>query len=859
MAGYLNKIFILSVNKNCNLYKVKKIYLFIAGIFFVSFAAAQIKSPQEFLGYQLGTRYTPHYKIVSYFQYIAQAAPESVTLQQYGETNEGRPLYVAFVSSKKNIDNLENIRENNLALAHMGNKVASPDAPVIVWLSYNVHGNETSSSEAAMQTLFALTDPSNNQSRGWLGNTVVVIDPCLNPDGRDRYVNWYNTMIGKQWNPLAISREHREEWPGGRSNHYNYDLNRDWVWQTQVESRGRVSLYNKWLPQVHVDFHEQGVNSPYYFAPAAEPYHEVITPWQRDFQKTIGKNNAKYFDKNGWLFFTGIRFDLLYPSYGDTYPLYNGAIGMTYEQGGISAGLGILTSDKDTLTLAERILHHYTSAISTIEISSANARALVKEFQNYFNDASSGKIGDYKTYIIKNRPEDRQRIKALMELMDRNAVSYGTSSGSGKGYNYNTKKEESFTIASNDLVISATQPKSVMVKVLFEPQTKLSDSVTYDITAWSMPYAYGLTAYGSRQQFPVGAGTVLEDFTPNSADAPFGYAIKWQGLNSVKVVGALLKKGIRIRYSEVPFQTQGAQFGRGTILINKTGNARFASSLWKDIADVCNSFQVKMYPVTSGMTDNGGDWGSDLVHVIKPVKVALLTGEGVRSSAAGEIWDYFDNQIEYPLTLINAKDFGRIKLDDFDVLILPAGQYEFLNNKSDNSDLERWIRNGGKVIALESAVGQLATQKWSTVKLKSDSTKKDIHGDIYEDLKIFENRERNEITGSIPGAIYKVDVDNSHPLMFGYPDFYYALKLNADVYEFIKEGKGWNVGYLKKENYMSGYVGYKLTPKLKDGLLYGVQDLGRGSVIYLADDVIFRNFWQTGKLMLANAVFLVGE
>lgn len=838
---------------------MKKLYLFFAGFFFAVFAMAQVQSPEQHLGYKLGTRYTPHYRIVNYFQYVAQAVPAMVKLQKYGETNEHRPLYVAFISSQKNMSNLESIRQNNLALAHLNNQSANVNAPAIVWLSYNVHGNETSSSEAAMQTLFALVDPANTQSKQWLENTVVVIDPCLNPDGRDRYVNWYNTMIGKDWNPLPVAREHREEWPGGRSNHYNYDLNRDWAWQTQVESKARVALYNQWLPEVHVDFHEQGVNAPYYFAPAAEPYHEVITPWQRDFQKVIGKNNAKYFDKNGWLFFTGIRFDLLYPSYGDTYPLYNGSIGMTYEQGGISAGLGILTNDKDTLTLTDRILHHYTSGMSTIEIASMNAAKLVTQFQSYFNDAVNGKIGDYKTYVIKNKPEDEQRIQALMQLMDQNGIRYGTSSGTSKGYNYNTKKEEPFTVAANDLVVSAVQPKAVLVKTLFELQTKLSDSVTYDITAWAMPYAYGLTAYATRQVLKVNEEKVAGESVKNSPADVYGYAMKWQGLNAVRAIGKLLQKGVRIRYSEVPFESGGEKFDRGTILINKTGNTAFGNDLWKEVAGICNTYGVKMYPIQSGMMDKGGDLGSDLVHVIKRAKVAMLTGEGVRSNAAGEVWDYFDNQIGYPVTLINAEDFIRIKLDDFDVLILPAGRYEFLNNKSSAAEFENWIRNGGKVIALENAVSQLAKQKWSTVKMKSDSAEKKTNTDIYQDLKVYENRERDEITSSVPGAIYKVDVDNSHPLMFGYPDYYYTLKLDSDVFEFIKEGKGWNVGYLKKDNYMSGFVGYKVMSQLKDGLLFGVQDLGRGNIIYLADDIIFRNFWQTGKLMLANAVFLIGD
>lgn len=840
---------------------MKRFFLSLIGVVIVLGSIAQLQSPDQFLGYQLGTRFTPHFKIVNYLQYVAKARPDVVRLLQYGETNEQRPLYVIFVSSAKNIGNLENIRENNLALAHMTGEAGSTDSPAIVWLSYNVHGNEAVSSEAAMETLFTLANQADEKTKQWLNNTVVVIDPCENPDGRDRYVNWYNTVVGKKWNPNPTAREHREDWPGGRSNHYNYDLNRDWAWQTQVESQQRVSLYNKWLPQVHIDFHEQEYNSPYFFPPAAAPFHEVITQWQRDFQILMGKNHVQYFDKNGWLFFTHEEFDLFYPSYGDTYPIYNGSIGFTYEQGGISAGLGVKTHDGDTLTLVDRLAHHYTTGISTVETSSRNSERLVKEFQKFFDDAVNGKVGTYKTYIIKNKPGDEQRIRSLMKLLDRVGIRYGVSAGSGKGYNYHTQKEEAFSISKNDLVISGTQPKAVLTKVLFEPQSKLVDSITYDITAWALPYAYGLTAFATNQNFRVTEGKVFDDFTSNLARDSYAYAIKWQGLQSVRAVGELLQKGVRLRCAELPFESGGEKFDRGTVIVSKNGNERFADNLWQIVSNVCNGQQITLYPVQSGMMEKGSDLGSGHVHIIKRPKVALLTGEGVDPYSAGEIWDYFDNQINYPITLLKQKDFDRLNLHDFTVLIMTSGNYDFLKQEKSAGVFENWLREGGKVIALEGAVSQLAGQKWSVMKLKTDTTdKKSEPGDNpYKDLQTFENRERDAITNNIPGAIYKVDVDNTHPLVFGYPGYYYTLKLDPNVYEFIKEGKGWNVGYLKKENYLSGFVGYKLKPKLKDGVLYAVQNMRRGAVIYLTDDIIFRNFWQNGKLMLANAVFLVGE
>ncbi|MGZ5134481.1 MAG: M14 family metallopeptidase, partial [Flavitalea sp.] len=388
-----------------------------------SIAIGQVQSPDQFLGYKLGSRFTPHFKVVNYFKHVAETAASKVKLEQYGETNEGRPLILAYLASSENASRLEAIRMNNLRLAGVALDKMAPqlDGPAIVWLSYNVHGNETSSTEAAMLTIFELVNPANNRTREWLKNTVVIIDPCINPDGRDRYVNWFNNMVGTNVNPQPFNREHSEPWPGGRSNHYYFDLNRDWAWQTQLETQQRIVKYNQWLPHIHVDFHEQGFNEPYYFAPAAEPFHDVITPWQREFQTIIGKNNAKYFDENGWLYFTKERFDLFYPSYGDTYPTYKGAVGMTYEQAGSGrGGAAVIIADGDTLTLWDRLYHHHTTGLATIEITSINANKVVQEFKKYFDKAKSSPAGEYKAYIIKS--DEGEKIDRLKKLLDRNGI-----------------------------------------------------------------------------------------------------------------------------------------------------------------------------------------------------------------------------------------------------------------------------------------------------------------------------------------------------------------------------------------------------------------------------------------------------
>jgi hypothetical protein len=815
----------------------------------ISLCAQNIPSPKQYLGYELGEHFTPSYKIVNYFNAVAQAAPSMVKVQKYGETNEGRDMIVAFISSPQNIQNLENIRQNNLRLADIQKDNTSPDvnAPAIVWLSYNVHGNEPSSSEAAMKVLYALVDPDNTQAKQWLQNVVVVIDPCQNPDGRDRYVNWYNNAVGDYFNADPQSREHDEPWPYGRTNHYNFDLNRDWAWQTQKESQQKVKLYNAWLPQVHVDLHEQEYDAPYYFAPAAQPYHEVITQWQRDFQIQIGKNNAKYFDENGWLYFTRQVFDLFYPSYGDTYPTYNGSIGMTYEQGGIDAGLAIKTRSGDTLTLTDRVLHHYTSSISTIEVSAENAHKLVSEFKKYFDNNVNGIGLDNTTYVLTS--SDQNKIEALKKLLDENGINYGiTGTGTFSGYNYFDNKTEPFSNEGYQIAVTTVQPKGRLVKVLFEQQSKLVDSATYDITAWSIPYSYGLNTWSVKEKLsidPYPSPKTISDVQSN-----YGLLIPYTSVNASKVLANLLAQNIRVRFAVNPFTFNEKVFGRGTLIVLKGNN----SSYWANaVKNACSTYNIQPYVVQTGFMEAGADFGSTDVHLDKAPKVALLTGDGVSHTAAGEVWSFFDNELNYPISQLTAEHLSNINLQNYDVLIIPDGDYQILDNKQVATKLDNFVQSGGKIIATEGGAAKLASLDWSGLRLIKDTTQ--ASDSITQ--KNYSNAERENLTSFIPGAIYKVQLDNTHPIAYGYPNYYYTLKQDARVYASIKDG--WNVGILPSNAYTAGFVGSKLKPQLKHGVLIGERRYGKGDIIIFNDDVLFRLFWQNSKMLFANAVFLAGN
>jgi len=798
-----------------------------------------LKSPSDFLGYDIGTQFSRHSQVVDYFDHVSKEMSENILLINYGKTYERRPLFYAVISSKENIAEIESIRLNNLSALDVNENRSNDKA--IVWLSYNVHGNESSSTEASMQTVYELLTGRAEL----LQNTVVIIDPCLNPDGRDRYANWYNQTKTSPYNTNKISREHIEPWPGGRANHYLFDLNRDWAWITQIESQQRLREYQKWMPHVHVDFHEQGINEPYYFAPAAEPYHEVITNWQRDFQFMIGKNNAKYFDENGWLYFTKEIFDLLYPSYGDTYPTYLGAIGMTYEQaGGGVAGLGILNSEGKNLTLVDRVKHHTVAGISTVEISSANSDRLNKEFVNFFKNKNKS------TYYIMNGDSDK--IDQLSKFLKKHEIDfYSTKVQKLNAFNYNKNKITSYTTTTNDLIIPNSQAKGKLVDVFLERTTKLSDSMTYDITAWSLPFVYGVNAYSTSKK--IETSEYKENKVENIIDEDaVAYASIWNHMNDAKFLSNLIENKIKVRYNEKIIRNGDLTLPRGSIIIYKGDQTDLVYE--KVLFELADKNNIKLHPIYSGMSEFGPDLGSDSVKLVKNKKIAIFSGEDgsnrVSSLNYGAIWHFFEQELKYPLTHLNVDNFKNIELNQFDVLIIPSGYYGSIGNEANLEKIRKWISKGGNLIAFENAIRIFTDKDGFSIKLKRNKSENKQEDVKYEDLN------RNRIQNYLSGAIFKINLDNTHPLAFGYPNEYYSLKTSTSTYENLKTG--YNVGKINEDDDSTiGFVGDKIKNKFKNSLVFGHERIGRGNIIYFTDNVMFRNFWENGKLFLVNSIFYV--
>jgi hypothetical protein len=825
-------------------------FLFLCGLY----TQAQIKSPSEFLP-NYGKQITFHYQMESYFNHLVKES-SLIKHHVYGQTNEERNLNVYFVSTPENLANLDQIRNNNLSAIGLSNQTNQKIGDkLIVWISFSVHGNEYAGMESAMTVAYELLNPANKETKEWLKNTIVILDPCENPDGQSRYANWLREISGKKTHPGLSDREHMEVWPGGRYNHYVFDLNRDWAWQTQVESQKRIALYNQWMPQVHADIHEMGYESPYFFPPSAEPLHEFIDQYQKDFHFSLGKNIAAKFDKENWLYNTRERFDLFYPSYGDTYPTYNGAVGMTLEQGGIGAGREIKLANGTHLTTKDRLTHHAKAVLTIIETASNQSDQLLKGFRGFMTNSRKKAKGVYATYVMKNNPKSEQ----LVELLKKNGIEYSYANANQKtiGYNYKTKKDNAFSIEPNDLIIKADQARGVMTQVLFEPNQKLNDSLSYDITAWDLPLAYGLEGYALKNSLALSTKATIEKKLLNVPEKVYAFHIPWNNRTSAKIVSQLLQNGIKVRTA-----AQKAVFGdviveSGGLIVSKGDNPTI-TNFEKTVGDLIQSKADYNY-LTSGFSVNARDLGGENFSLIKMPKILLLSGKGVNPTEFGAVWHYLDEVIQYPTSIVDVSNLGRIDWSEYNTLILADGNYNFSEDFS--KQLENWIAKGGKVIAMNEALSQFEkTESYALRVFASDEEKtKSENAAKEKELKSrlldYHNHERRLISSSIPGAIIENSIDASHPLAFGLGSNYFSLKTDARKYSLLTNAS--NVIYVPKNYRSYGFIGHELKKELAETVTFAVEKKNKGTLIYMIDNPLFRGFWENGILLFSNALFQV--
>ena len=805
--------------------------------------SAQLLSPSEFLPSAYTKSFTFHHDLVDYVQHVSDNSPYA-KLVEYGRTEEGRPLLMCFVSDPANLENLENIREKHLNSIYKGE---STEDKAIVWLSFGVHGNEAGASESSMLALYQLV--SEDRAKAWLKNTIVILDPCINPDGFARYTNWARMIEKDQLYPDPEEDEHQEPWPNGRYNHYLFDLNRDWVWQTQIESKQRLKAYRSWMPHVHGDFHEMNYNNHYYFPPAAKPYHPFITPFQKSIQKTFGTNNAKYFDKNNWLYFTAEEFDLFYPSYGDTYPMFNGAIGMTFEQAGHSmAGRAILTSRGDTLKLEDRILHHSTVALSTVEVASENAGQLIEEQEKYFKNSRTKPVGKFKSYVLKKGGH----VPELIALLQNNGIEYSmigqSSDKKYNGYEYQEGKNKSFELEAGDLVVDAFQNNSVLAQILLDPAHELEDSLTYDITAWSLPYAYNLTSYGVQTSISTAGSPVANTKTavlPEASD--YGIVIHWNGLQTAKLISRMSEQGIKMSKSLRPTIWNGKEVPPGSIFVWRKDQKN-----WKEAIDYMRQLlptQEEQYSILKGGLSNyGNDAGGSSYSMLEMPKALAIKGDGVSVFDYGQTIYFFEKVLHLPIASSSIDRVSRIDLTKYNTIFLPSGSYAL--NEGLKSKLGDWVNKGGKLIVLGAACEKLVADE--TFGLKNPESEKlearDTSGSIS-----FSDLERKAISSFVPGAIVKTTIDNTHPLAYGMSSTYHMLVLEGSAFEGGDDT--WEVAKASNPLQYEGFVGSQIKAELEGKALLLSGQKGKGNVVFFSNNPLFRGFWYSGMYLMANALF----
>lgn len=816
---------------------------------------AQISSPESYLP-NFGKTVTYYHQVEDYFRHLTQNSSQ-IQHYQYGVTPQERALHVYFISSDENLKNLETLRKNHLhEIGLYPTKDASVADKNILWLSFNVHGNEIGSIESSLKIAYELLRPDNTKAQSWLQDNIIILDPCLNPDGFSRYAHWLRDISGSKTHPGLADREHMEPWPGGRQNHFVFDLNRDWAWQTQPESRLRMDLYHQWMPMIHADVHEMGYNEPYFFPPAAEPLHEQITSFQKDFHKKVGELTSKKFDKEGWLYYSGERFDLFYPSYGDTYPSFNGAIGMTYEQGGIGAGRAVQMRNGGILTLQDRIDHHAVAILAVVELSQVLQKELRKNFRDYFKQSRIKPKGTYQTYIVKNSPKNVE----LMKLLDRNRIeaTFADETRKMNGYHYQSDKNANFTVEPNDIIIQTDQPRAVLTQVLMEPHHKLNDSLSYDITAWALPLAHGIEAYALKNKTVFKTKSSLDRNTTQIAkETVYAYYIPWNNRSSARVLSALHQHNIKTRYCQKPVRIDGVQLERGTLIVTKSDNPqldKFEETL-SEIVQQKSDYGI----LQTGFGENGGDLGGENYPLLKAPKIMLLAGYGVNNLDFGQVWFYLDQVVGYPVSVVELQHFGRIPWGEYNTLILPGGWYNF--SESQMKTIDDFIQKGGKVIAMDDALNLFEDREgyrltsFATDEEKSAAKKKQEEELLQSRYLDYEGNERRSISQMVPGAIIENKVDSTHPLSFGLGGQYFSLKTSEKQFKLLKGAQ--NVIYIPKNYVRFGFIGGKLKKSLEETVTFAIDRKGRGKVIYMVDNPLFRGFWEHGNLLFSNALFLV--
>lgn len=822
----------------------------------------KLLAPCDWFGIELGDRFTPHHDVMAYCQEVARLSPR-VHIQEYGRSVEGRELVLLMISTESNISRLQEIQAAQQLLADprrlneqedLDLDQLLQDLPAVVWLSYNIHGDESSGTEAALATIHQLADGSDDTIRQIRENCLVIIDPLLNPDGRERYLGWYQQVVAQPPNPDPVAAEHHPPSPSGRSNHYLFDLNRDWAWQSQPETRARIAEYLQWQPLVHVDFHEMSAESTYFFFPPEKPINPNIPQDRVEWSKTFGLSNAAAFDRFGWRYYTGQQFDLFYPAYGDSWPTLNGSIGMTYEQaGGGRAGLAYQKRNGTILTLKDRLHHHHVAGLATVDCAARNKIRLQKDFHAFREGAIfAGRSGSISQFIFPPGGGDRRLsllklIQAqgieLVQTMDEVVVEGLVSHGG--------EKMDIVKLPPGTIVCPLDQPQGRLARALLEPEAKVDEAYFYDVGAWSLPMAFGVETYLAANPIDgilIPVGKVEAPTGRIEEKARVAYLHQWQGVPSARALRALQAAGETVDLVTEKIELQGHKYSPGTLVVRVS-----SEKTHEVVLKVAQETGTIFRGASSGWTDEGPDLGSGSFPELAPARIALLGPDSVSSTSFGALWSFLEQEMGITSTTVAASDLGR-SLDRFDVLVIASGFRGSGWSDREKEEVRDWVRGGGVLLALgssafqcgESGLGLTSHRTRKLVPEKDKETKRRTRADLKEERRL----------DQVPGNIVSVELDPDHPIAFGQSTQVHGFIGSSRIFELV--GDATDVGVLSQENpVVSGFISEENEKALEGGVWLVEERVGRGRVVLFAGDPLFRSFWRGTADLFLNALLLL--
>ncbi len=796
-----------------------------------------IPTPQQFLGYQLGERHITPYENYAYMRELARLS-DRITVETYGRTYEKRELLLLTVTSPANQDRMNDIKAEHKKLVNpeISRSVNTATMPIVVWMGYSVHGNEASGANSALLTAYHLAAAQGAEMDELLKNAVILIDPCINPDGGNRFATWVNQTRGETLVSDKNSREFSEVWPGGRTNHYWFDLNRDWLYQQLPESRGRLVKFYEWRPNILTDHHEMGSGSTFFFQPGIPERTNPNTPKSNIALTTkIGEYHAKGLDKIGSFYYTQENYDDFYYGKGSTLPDVNGSVGILFEQA--SSRGHLQETPNGVLSFEFTIRNQFSATLSTLKAAKEMRVEMLDHMKNFYQEKA-----DYptKAYVFGGG-NDAASTWEMVNMMQRNEIKINR-----------LKRNESidgkqFT-TENSFVVSTNQPQHRLINSLFEKRTTFEDSAFYDVSAWTIPLCMNVPYAESKSAISLG-DEVTESFSPKGkvvGESNYAYVFEWDSYFAPRAAYELMQKGYLIKVARSPFKAvvKGGEkeFGYGTIQVVAKGGSE-ESAMLKMLAE---RDVIDIYAVNTGLTSAGIDLGSEQFMVLEMPKPLLLVGNGVDNTDAGEVWHLLDTRVNIPLTLVDVDRAGRINLSDYTHLIMVSGNYADLSKEQ----VQRFLSGGGIIVGMSEATQWLARNGISSVKFK-DAAKSMDEG-TKQPYAL-----RADYSGAMAtaGTIFETKIDPSHPICYGYDQTTLPI-FKVNNINFEDTGDPYNTPVMFTQNpLMAGYVHPRNLANIKNSPAIIAQRSGRGKVISMSDNPNFRAFWYGTNKLFLNAIF----